>query len=155
MLHRITVRMYDDNLLDATILDSLAGTDHRRRQEIIRTFIRVGYNQIMAGANANSLESLSGLDSLQALLVAGPDAAKVEPPARTPARTPAKASEQEEPVKETIQEAQSLPVIDEYQVATEAKDDLLLSAAPVVDEEEEDDMFNPLGQMARKFSEAD
>jgi hypothetical protein len=148
--------MYDDNLLDAVILDSLAGTDHRRRQEIIRTFIRVGYNQIMAGANANILDSLNGIDSLQSILTQVPRIKETEPKVEMEV----KHGELEKYEKKTVHGGEKAISIDDHQAFGEVpnqkvNDDVLLEAAPVIDEDNEGDTFYSLQKVEPKFSEAD
>jgi hypothetical protein len=143
--------MYDDNLIDATILDSLVGTDQRRRQEIIRTFIRVGYNQIMSGSSIGESgpESLSGLESLQAVLVAGHSSLKIDPSLK-------KRVNGAEGGNEIAKKGRKDILLGDDNVPDEAQEisnDILLGAAPVIDDD--DDIFNPLRQMKRKFSGED
>lgn len=58
MLYRYTVRLYDENPLDASILDDLSALDSRQRHDFLRTLIRLGHQALNLESNHGLIEAL-------------------------------------------------------------------------------------------------
>lgn len=155
MLHRVTVRLYDDNILDAELLDVLATCDSRRKQELIRTFLRVGFNQIMSGqvstGNLDLNEAKSFVsqerESPRVRIEKVPVNKKVEPKKAT-------IKESEEQVIENNEAQKEETVVEKKEETKKASEpEVLMDMDPtLMEEEDDDDVFNPLNQLAKRFS---
>jgi len=162
MLHRVTVRLYDDNILDAELLDALAECDSRRKQELIRTFLRVGFNQIMSN-RSSALNAMETTDAVTGLYSNSGVEKRKEHVRKNKADS--KHSSDDSIVEENHMEVNednnksettTLDVGNEREGLNADKDvkEVLMDVDPslIDDEEDDDDMFNPLGALAKKFS---
>lgn len=48
-LHRYILRLYDDDILEAEILDYIIDQPVSRRQELLRTFVKIGFGALVSG----------------------------------------------------------------------------------------------------------
>lgn len=155
MLHRVTVRLYDDNILDAELLDVLATCDSRRKQELIRTFLRVGFNQIMSGQISTGSLDLNEATSFVSQERDSPRVRVEKVPVKKAKLEKETASDKTEAVSVEVKETkQKETVVEKKEKTNKASEpEVLMDMDPtLMEEEDEDDVFNPLNQLAKRFS---
>ena len=64
MLHRYTVRLYDENPLDAELVDILADLDRRQRQELLKLLLRIGHKSLNNGMTVEQAMEQSVLSDM-------------------------------------------------------------------------------------------
>ena len=107
MLYRYTVRLYDENPLDASILDDLSALDSRQRHDFLRTLIRLGHQALNLESNHSLIESLVKQEVASVLNAAQSDA--IEAPAKdkstqASAEPPVESSGSADPMKAFFQQ---------------------------------------------------